>query len=286
MHRAVFLSGTGAFVAALGLPKNPFADLEARHGGRLGVVAVNTGNGAHLAHRPNERFPMCSTFKVLLAGAVLSRVDAGAEHLDRHVSYAKLDLLDYAPIAKAHVSAGFMTVRALCEAAIEYSDNTAANLLLSAIGGPERVTMYARSLGDSRTRLDRNEPSLNSAIPGDERDTTTPAAMVADVQKMLTGGVLSAASNRELEGWLMRCTTGVDAIRAGIPANWRAGDKTGSGAHATTNDVAVLYPPGRPPIFVAAYYTGSSASRDARYGVLAEVGRIVSSAWGGEAAHA
>jgi beta-lactamase class A len=220
---------------------------------------------------------MCSTFKVLLVGAVLSRVDAGEEHLDRHISYEKPDLLEYAPVTRANVSLGFMTVKALCKAAIEYSDNTAANLLLRTIGGPHRVTTYARSLGDSLTRLDRNEPSLNTAVPGDERDTTTPAAMAASLQKLLTGSVLSPPSRRELESWLMGCKTGIDSIRAGVPASWRVGDKTGSGAHATTNDIAILYPPSRSPIFVTAYYTGSSASDDARHEVLAEVGRIVSS---------
>lgn len=277
MDRAAFLSGAATFTAALGFPKAPLAELERRYGGRLGVVAVNSGTGARIAHRPGERFPMCSTFKVLLVGAVLSRVDAGKEHLDRHILYGTTDLLEYAPVTRAKVGVGFMTVRALCGAAIEYSDNTAANLLLRTIGGPPRVTTYARSLGDSVTRLDRNEPSLNAAVPGDERDTTTPGAMVVSLQKLLTGSVLSPPSRRELESWLTGCRTGTERIRAGVPAGWRVGDKTGSGARATANDIAVLYPPSRSPIFVTAYYTGSSASNDARNGVLAEVGRIVSS---------
>ena len=251
--------------------------LEARYGGRLGVVAVNSGTGARIAHRSNERFPMCSTFKVLLVGAVLSRVDSGAEHLDRHIFYGTADLLEYAPVTKANVRLGFMSVRALCQAAIEYSDNTAANLLLRTLGGPDYVTTYARSLGDSRTRLDRNEPGLNAAVPGDERDTTTPAAMVANLQKLLTGSVLFPPSHRALKSWLMGCATGTNCIRAGVPAGWRVGDKTGSGAHATRNDIAVLYRPNRAPMLVAAYYTGSSTSSDARDEVLAEVGRIVSS---------
>ena len=136
-----------------------------------------------------------------------------------------------------------------------------------------------RSLGDPLTRLDRNEPSLNTALPGDERDTTTPAAMAATLQKLLTEAVLSASSRRTLESWLMGCRTGSEAIRAGVPASWRVGDKTGRGDHATINDVAVLRPPGRPPIFVTAYYTGSPATQDGRYEVLATVGRIVSSAF-------
>ena len=277
MDRAAFLFGATTFAAAPGLVKVSLPQLEARYGGRLGVVAVNSGTGARLAYRPSERFAMCSTFKVLLVGAVLARADSREERLDRHVVYGKTDLLEYAPVTRTNVRLGFMTVKALCEAAIEYSDNTAANLLLRAIGGPDRVTTYARSLGDSRTRLDRTEPSLNSAIPGDERDTTTPGAMVANLQKLLTGSALSLPSQRKLRSWLSGCRTGTACIRAGVPASWRAGDKTGSGAHATRNDIAVLYPPSRSPVFVAAYYTGSSASSEARDGILAEVGRIVSS---------
>ena len=131
-----------------------------------------------------------------------------------------------------------------------------------------------------RTRLDRNEPSLNTAIPGDDRDTTTPAAMAADLQKLLTGRVLAPASRASFTSWLIACKTGLDTIRAGVPANWRVGDKTGSGAYATSNDVAVLYPPARSPIFVAAYYTGSSATEEQRHAVLAQVGHIVSAGFG------
>jgi beta-lactamase class A len=277
MDRATFLFGAATFAAVRESSKASLDGLEARYGGRLGVAAVNSGTGARIAHRAGERFAMCSTFKVLLVGAVLSRADAGREHLDRHISYNETDMLEYAPVTRAHARLGFMTVRALCEAAIEYSDNTAANLLLRAIGGPGRVTAYARLLGDLLTRLDRNEPGLNTAISGDVRDTTTPAAMVANLRTLLTGNALSLPSRRALESWLLRCKTGTERIRAGVPAGWRVGDKTGSGDHATSNDIAVLYPPRRRPIFAAVYYTGSSASSGARDEVLAEVGRIVSS---------
>lgn len=167
MERSAFLSGAIAYVAAAASPtaSAPLAKLEARYGGRLGVAALDSASGARLEHRADERFPMCSTFKVLLVGTVLSRVDAGLERIDRRIAYRESDLLDYAPIARANLARGFLTVRASCEAAIEESDNTAANLLLRSVGGPARVTAYARSLGDARTRLDRSEPELNSAIP-------------------------------------------------------------------------------------------------------------------------
>src|SRR5947207_15229194 len=160
--------------------ENRVAAIEARTGGRIGVAALDTASSKHLDYRSEERFPMCSTFKFLAAAAVLKRVDNGQEKLHRFVFYGANDILEYAPVTKAHLKDGGMTLGALCAAAIEQSDNTAGNLLLDTIGGPVGVTNFARSVSDETTRLDRKEPELNSAIPGDERDTTTPAAMCAD----------------------------------------------------------------------------------------------------------
>ncbi|GLH68404.1 class A beta-lactamase [Geothrix edaphica] len=255
------------------------AALEARSGGRLGVAVLDTGSGRRLDHRGGERFPLCSTFKVLLAGAVLARVDGGRETLDRRVPYGQADLLEHAPVAKAHVAEGGLPVLDLCAAAVEASDNTAANLLLQTLGGPGAITTFARSLGDPVTRLDRTEPSLNTALPGDPRDTTTPTAMVDTLRALLLGPTLTPASRQRLEGWMAACTTGRDRLRAGLPADWTAGDKTGSGRRGTVNDVAILRPPHRAPILIAVYYTGSTAPMDARNAVLAEVGRIVVAAF-------
>ncbi len=256
------------------------AALEARTGGRLGVVALDTGTGRRLAHRGGERFPLCSTFKVLLAGAVLQKVDRGETRLDRRLPYGKADLLAYAPVTTARVAEGGMTVGDLCAAAVEVSDNTAANLLLGDLGGPAAVTAFARALGDPRTRLDRTEPTLNEARPGDPRDTTTPAAMVGSLRALLLGPTLRPESRSRLEGWMAACTTGRTRLRAGLPPDWAAGDKTGSGARGTANDVAILRPPHRAPILVAAYLTGSTASDSGRDAVLAEVGRLVVEALG------
>src|SRR6266487_4836041 len=160
---------------------NQIAAIEARLGGRMGVAALDTGSGKRLDYRSEERFPMCSTFKFLAAAAVLKRVDEKQDQLDRFIRYAAKDILEHAPVTKAHLVDGGMTLGALCAAAIEQSDNTAGNLLLDAIGGPAGLTNFARDLGDRVTRLDRKEPELNSAIPGDERDTTTPASMLGDI---------------------------------------------------------------------------------------------------------
>ena len=255
------------------------AEINGRVGGRIGVAALDTGAGQRIEYQENERFPMCSTFKILAAAAVLKLVDEGKEQLDRMVAYGKEDILEYAPVTKEHLKEGGMTLANLCAAAVEQSDNTAGNLLLRTIGGPLGLTSFVRALGDKTTRLDRMEPDLNSAIPGDERDTTTPAAMRDDLVRLLTGDVLSPASRRQLETWLVGNQTGAQMIRAGVPTTWRVGDKTGRGANGATNDVAVLRPPNRPPIFLAIYSVGSTASVNERTATVAEVARVVAIAF-------
>ena len=251
------------------------AAVERRTGARIGVAALDSGSGKRLDYRSEERFPMCSTFKFLAAAAVLKRVDEGKEKLDRFVSYAEKDILEYAPVTKAHVKDGGMTLGALCAAAIEQSDNTAGNLLLDVIGGPAGLTNFVRSIGDEKTRLDRKEPELNSAIPGDERDTTSPAAVCANMQRLLLGNVLSESSRHQLEDWLQHNETGALMIRAGVPKTWTIGDKTGRCANGATNDVAIIRPPGRAPILIAIYSIGSTASADDRTTVVAETARTV-----------
>jgi beta-lactamase class A len=254
---------------------NQVAAIEARVGGRMGVAALDTGSGKRLDYGADERFPMCSTFKFLAAAAVLKRVDEKQDQLDRFVSYDAKDILEYAPVTKAHLKEGGMTLGALCEAAIAQSDNTAGNLLLDAVGGPAGVTNFARSLGDQVTRLDRKEPELNSAIPGDDRDTTTPGSMLADMARILNGDVLSRSSRSQLEDWLRGNTTGAAMIRAGVPTDWIIGDKTGRGANGATNDIAIMRPPDRAPVLLAIYSVGSTATANDRAAAIAEVAKIV-----------
>jgi beta-lactamase class A len=191
------------------------------------------------------------------------------------VPYGAKDILEYAPVTKEHLKDGGMTLGALCAAAIEQSDNTAANLLLDAIGGPAGLTNFARNLGDQITRLDRKEPDLNSAIPGDDRDTTTPAAMCLDLQRLLVTAVLSESSRRKLEDWLLHNDTGRLMIRAGVPKTWSVGDKTGRCANGATNDIAIIRPPDRAPIMLAIYSVGSTASANDREAAIAEAAKIV-----------
>ncbi|WP_244476995.1 class A beta-lactamase [Methylobacterium sp. Leaf117] len=254
-------------------------------GGRVGVTVLDTGGGPSLQLAADAAFPLCSTFKLLLAAAILARVEAGQDQLDRRIAYTAADLDVYAPITGGALKeggpeAGAMSVAALCAAAMVWSDNTAANLLLEALGGPAALTAYCRSLGDSVTRLDRTEPDLNSAEPGDPRDTTRPAAMAATVRTILLGDALTPGSRARLEGWMTAARTGTMRLRAGLPGDWGVGDKTGSGAYGTANVVAILRPPARPPLIAALYLTGSTASAEARDAAHAAIGRVIATAYG------
>lgn len=218
---------------------------------------------------------MCSTFKWALAAAVLERVDHRELRLDEAVRFTELDLLQYAPITTEHVGSGQMTLEALAESIVTVSDNTAANLLLAKVGGPAGVTAFFRTLGDTVTRLDRDEPMLNTNLPNDPRDTTSPRAMVGSMKSVLAGDRLSPGSRRLLTGWMIECKTGRDRLRAGMPKPWTIGDKTGTGNNGAANDLAIAWPPAREPILVAAYLSDSKQPPDRLKAAHAEIGRIV-----------
>lgn len=248
--------------------------IEREHAVRIGVAALDLRDGRRLGHREGERFPMCSTFKLLLAAAVLARSVDDAALMARRIAIAKADLVAHSPATEPRLADG-MTVAELCEATLQVSDNAAANLLMKQIGGPEAVTDYARLLGDTFTRLDRWETELNSAIPGDERDTTTPQAMLGNLRALFFGGALPAAQRQRLENWIRGNKTGDERIRAGVPKDWVVGDKTGSGAYGAVNDIGVLWPPASEPILLAIYTTHDRADAKGRNDVVARVaGRV------------
>lgn len=254
------------------------ADLERRNGGRLGVAVLDTAKPEPFAHRGDERFPLCSTFKFLAAAFVLARVNRKQESLSGRIVYSRNILVAHSPVTEKHADESGLTLGALCEAAMTLSDNNAANLMLDSFGGPAALTAYLGSLGDTVTRLDRREPNLNDAAPGDPRDTTTPIAMVEILHTTIVGDALSESSRAQLIAWLVANRTGDKRLRAGVPKGWRIGAKTGSGGNNATNDIGVIWPPSRPPIIVTADYIGSPTSADQRDAVLAEVGRLAS-AW-------
>lgn len=270
-------SGFANILSGKAPAESEFARLEDTFGGRLGVDVYDTGNGTQFGYRSGERFPMCSTFKLMLVGAVLARSMKTDVILDRRIMYARHDLVSYSPVTAAHVVHG-MTVSELCKAAIQHSDNTAANLLIRMLGGVAAVTAFARSIGDTKFRLDRNETELNTAIPGDERDTSTPAAMGKSLRVLALGNALHDRQRTLLKDWLRGNTTGGDRIRAGLPDGWAVGDKTGSGAYGTTNDVALIWPPKRSPVSLAIYYTQDEETAESKDEVIASAARIAATA--------
>lgn len=253
-----------------------FAQLEKSSGGRLGVAAINTGNNQRIEYRSEERFPMCSTSKFMVAAAILNKSITDAKLLTTNLSYTSQDLTasGYAPIAAKHLATG-MTVGDMCQATLNYSDNLAMNMLLQKLGGPKSVTAYARSIGDNTYRLDRHEPELNSAIPGDLRDTTTPLAMQNSLQTLVVGNSLAPMQRKQLQNWLKNNTTGRLRISAGVPKKWLVGDKTGTGEYGSTNDVGVIWPTGAEPIVLAIYFTQDKPDAKANDVVIADATRII-----------
>jgi len=257
------------------------AELERLAGGRLGVHMLDSGSGRELGRRSDQRFGMCSTFKLPLAAAVLREADAGRLKLDAYIEYDKNDMVAHAPVTSKHLEAGRMRIVDLAEAAQKTSDNVAANLLIAKLGGPQALTAIFRAMGDEITRIDRLEPEMNLVIGDDERDTTTPRAMALLVSHILSDKLLAPASRELLAEWMVATTTGAKRIRAGLPSDWKAGDKTGTALSPKMpnkhNDVAVIWLPERAPIVIAAYYDADAHYNQMRPeddAVLAEVGSI------------
>jgi beta-lactamase class A len=269
MTPAVF-AGTGHDGVAA---QAEFEKLERDLGGRLGVYALDTASGAQLGYRAGERFPVCSTFKVLAAAALLKQAMQTPDLLQRRITYSKSELVTYSPVTEKHVDDG-MTVAELCAAAIQYSDNTAGNQLLKLLDGPSGLTAFLRSIGDADFRLDRWETALNTAIPVDVRDTSTPAAMGQSLQRLALGSVLNAESKQQLKDWMLGNTTGKARIQAALPPDWQIGDKTGSGDYGSGNDLAIVWPPKRPPLIIAVYTTQYKQKAPYRNDIIASAAGV------------
>ena len=285
-RRSFLLAGAGLAASGGWLPvraagnfRQAMTALEARLGGQAGFSALDTASGRTLSWRGGERFVMCSSFKWLLAAAIQKQVEEGRLKSDQVIRYTAKALLSHSPRTEARLRDGGMTVDDLCAAVVEVSDNGGANLLLEQIGGPQGLTGFLRGIGDSVTRLDRNELSLNSNLPGDPRDTTTPDAMVGTMKRILTGDVLQPGLREKLLDWLRKSETGAGRLRAGLPRDWTAGDKTGTGTRGATVDNAIIWPPGRPPILAAAYLSGSGKPLKDLEAAHAEMGRLAAAAF-------
>ncbi|MEU4340558.1 class A beta-lactamase [Nocardia sp. NPDC023852] len=256
-----------------------FTEMETDHAARLGVYAIDTASGHIVAHRDSERFPIASTFKGLACGALLRDHSLSTGYFDQVIRYPRTDLVENSPVTEKRVDTG-MTVAELCDAAITVSDNTAGNQLLKLLGGPAGFTAFLRSIGDNITRLDRWETELNTAIPGDERDTTTPAALAADYRTLVLGDALAEPERAQLKSWLIASKTGGERIRAGLPEGWTVGDKTGSAAYGGANDVAIAWPPGRAPLVIAVLTTKFEQQAKADNPLVADATRAAVGALG------
>ncbi|WP_459550232.1 class A beta-lactamase [Nocardia sp. X0981] len=266
-------SGDTTPAAPTGARHVPLEELEKTYGARLGIYAHTMGR-APVEHRADERFAFCSTFKTIAAAAVLQRTTI--PDLDTvRITITPADLMKSSVITSKHLASG-MTLRQLCDAAIRYSDGTAGNLLLRRIGGPAALTAFTRTLGDDVTRMDRAEPDIVSAVPGDLRDTSTPRALGRTYETLVLGDTLPPGKREILVDLLRGNKAGAGRIRAGVPAGWTVGNRTGTGDYGTLNDIAVLWPPdpARAPLLLAimsskpvpdAPYTEELIAEAARY---------------------
>lgn len=254
------------------------AAIQARVGGRIGAFMLDTQSQLELAFNARERFAMCSTFKLMLVAAILKRVEAGTLSLDERLPVLAEDMVPYAPITSTHVTEGSMSLRDLCAAAVMVSDNAAANILLEPLGGPAALTQFLREIGDGVTRLDRTEVELNTNLPGDPRDTTTPQAMAVSMEKVLVGEVLATQSRLQLIAWMRQSTTGLPRLRAGVPADWKPGDKTGNGGNGAANNLMIAWPPGRSAVIAAVYMSESKQPVSALDEAHAQIGGLLAAA--------
>lgn len=242
---------------------------------RIGVAAIDVATGKRVSYRGDERFPLNSTHKALSCGALLSEVDKGRLTLTSTTRFGQNRLVEYSPVTEKFVEPASITWRELCSAAVSVSDNTAANLVVERVGGPAGVTRFLRSMGDNVTRLDRDEPELNSAIPGDERDTTTPAAVIETLQKLALGDVLKPASRRQLIQWMRDDRVANALLRSVLPAGWTIADKTGAGEHGSRSIIAIAWPLTGKPMIVAIYITETGASMTERNEAIARLGKML-----------
>jgi beta-lactamase class A len=279
MNRRNVLCSTLALLTSPALAQRAtitaLTDYERDSGGHVGVYAKNLKTGAEISWRAHERFVMCSSFKASLAACVLAGVDRGQARMDELIAYGPAELMEWAPVAKQNVEKGAMSVADMCAAAVELSDNTCANALLARFGGPSALTAFWRSIGDTVTRLDHNEPELNRTPPGEPHDTTTPAAMAGNLRRFILGTALSPTSREHLTGWMLGCKTGDNRLRAGLPKDWRIGDKTGNNGKDAFGDIAVTWSTRREPVVISAYTRGGAPTPRQVDDVFAGIGRYV-----------
>lgn len=248
-----------------------FKKLEKSFNGHIGVLAINMKTKRQVAYRANEIFPIQSTFKIFLVTAILKASEQDKNLLRQKIMYTKQDLVSWSPITEQHVAQG-MTIFELCKAAMTHSDNTATNLLMKKLGGPEQVTAFARATGDPVFHINNWEPHLNSD-PATSQDVSTPAAMSRALHNLMLGNILALEQSKLLLSWMEQNTTGDTRIRAGVPKGWLVADKTGSGS-AIANDIAVIWPKNSGPIVLSIYTYRNNKKEPRRDDIVVAVTRL------------
>ena len=248
--------------------------IERSAGGPIGIALVDTHSGARFEHRAGQRFPLCSTFKLLLAARLLHGADQGEWAMADRLPVTKADMMYHAPLTETRIG-GSASLLELAEAMCSHSDNPAANIGLKRVGGPAALTAWLRRTGDSVTRIDRYEPEMNNESPGDPRDTTTPAAMLATSRALVEGRILSAPARARLFAWMAGSSTANTMIRPELPPGWSEANKTGSGSWHARNIVSVITPPGRKPIWLAAYLYAAKSEAEERNRQFGPLGRAI-----------
>jgi len=291
IDRRLFLTSVasatcGGFGKAIAAPNDAAAErlnalqVSLGQGARLGVAAIDTRSGRQIAFRRNDRFAMCSVFKLPLGAFVLWLAERRSLSFADELPFTRRVLLENSPVVEANLGRGRLSIGSLAEAAVRQSDNSAANLLLKRTGGPAALTRFIRACGDSSTRVDRYELALNSNILGDPRDTTTPAAMASLARTLVMGSALQPASRAKLAGWLATSVPKPDRLKAGFPPGWRTGHKPGTGRNGALNDVAISWPPGKAPMVVAAFISGGTADVEARAAVHRAIAALIARQFG------
>jgi beta-lactamase class A len=274
---ATFLVNICAFANTQQIEANPcqekIKNLEKSFDGRIGVYAINTNNNQIIAYRADERFPLQSTFKMIGAAALLKQSTTDRSLLREKIHYTKNDLISWHPITGKYVGSG-MTLEALSEAAVSYSDNTAINLIMKKIGGPIAVTNFAHSIGNKSFNIEHYEADLNSN-PNNEQDTSTPKDMAISLQKLTLGNILTAPQRAQLVTWMRNNTTSYKRIRAGVPIGWVVADKTGSGDYGISNDIGIMWSPQSKPIVLAIYTAQNKQDANRREDLVAATTSII-----------
>ncbi|EKF9795923.1 PSE family carbenicillin-hydrolyzing class A beta-lactamase [Vibrio cholerae] len=248
--------------------------IESSLSARIGVAILDTQNGESWDYNGDQRFPLTSTFKTIACANLLYDAEHGKVNLNSTVEIKKADLVTYSPVLEKQVGKP-ITLSDACFATMTTSDNTAANIVINAVGDPKSITDFLRQIGDKETRLDRVEPELNEGKLGDLRDTTTPNAITSTLNQLLFGSTLSEASQKKLESWMVNNQVTGNLLRSVLPVKWSIADRSGAGGFGARSITAIVWSEEIKPIIVSIYLAQTEASMAERNDAIVKIGRSI-----------